>query len=62
MLILYSFMQVCFYSRINHKKNGQFNLQPAQISESWENRFWELSYCIVLELPRIENNEKPLNQ
>ena len=32
---------------------GELNLQPFQISESWENVFRELSYFIVFEEPRI---------
>ena len=42
---------------------GEFNLQCLQICESWEKVFWEFSYSIVVEVPRIEkilNNEKPL--
>ena len=44
---------------------GEFNLQFLQICKSWENVFRELSYCIVVEIPKIENminNEKPFLQ
>ena len=44
---------------------GEFNLQPVLTCKSWENISWELTYCIVAEIPRVEkrlNKEKPLNQ
>ena len=41
----------------------EINLQFLQFSEPWEDFSSELSYCIVLEIPKIENmfiKQKPL--